>query len=162
MEYTPSTIISGTDTVLTISRAFIPVAAVAVISNPAAIVSHHALIPRSSAVGIVNMATPTPNQPICVNPRTKEDRYAPLVPKARRHRRSILRPVPDPICARTPQYTDRMIPPARHASTNPERSSPFPSLAPTLILAEKNVNPSITKNMLRKPRRADSGTGARE
>ena len=41
--------------------------------------------------------------------------------------------------------------PITQAAANPFRSSPFPSFAPTLMLAEKKVNPSITKNMLRKP-----------
>ena len=51
-----------------------PVAAVAVISRPAMMVRTHSLTPSSSAAGMENMATPTPNQPIWVKPSRKEDR----------------------------------------------------------------------------------------
>lgn len=57
----------------------------------------------------------------------------------------MLIPVSEPIYARIPQYADRITPPMTQAAANPFRSSPFPSFAPTLILAEKKVNPSITK-----------------
>ena len=41
-------------------------------------------------------------------------------------------------------------------------SNPMPSLAPTDMLAEKNVNPSITKNIGRNPLRAEAGTRVNE
>ena len=125
-------------------------------------VSVHSPIPISSAAGIENIATPTPNQPICVKPRIAEERYEPLLPKVRRHNRSMFKPVLEPIKASTPQYADRITPPIRQAHTKPDRSKPLPSFAPTLILAEKNVNPSITKNICQKPLRADSGTASSE
>lgn len=74
----------------------------------------------------------------------------------------MLIPVSEPIYARIPQYADRITPPMTQAAANPFRSSPFPSFAPTLILAEKKVNPSITKNMLRNPFLALSGTASME
>ena len=57
---------------------------------------------------------------------------------------------------------DKIIPPMIHAKTNSLKSKPFPSFAPTLILAEKKVNPSMTKNILRKPFLALSGTASNE
>ncbi len=51
-----------------------------------------------------------------------------------------------------------MIPPIRIAHIKPDRSRPFPRLAPTLMLAEKKVKPSIMKNIGQKPFRALEGT----
>ena len=48
------------------------------------------------------------------------------------------------------------------AHAKPPRSRPLPSLAPTLMLAEKKVNPIITTNMLQNPFRASDGTASRE
>ena len=52
----------------------------------------------------------------------------------------------------------------RIAQMNPERSSPFAILAPTLMLAEKNVNPSMMTNIDQKPLRsfALEGTASSE
>lgn len=44
----------------------------------------------------------------------------------------------------------------------PDRSSPLPSFAPTLMLAEKNVKPSMMKNIGMNALRADFGTLSRE
>ena len=48
------------------------------------------------------------------------------------------------------------------AQMNPVRSTPFPSPAPTLIEAEKNVKPSMTKPTRQKPRRFVRGTASKE
>lgn len=50
----------------------------------------------------------------------------------------------------------------RTARTKPERSRPLPRLAPTDILAEKKVKPSIIKNMGQNFFLAVFGTGSRE
>ena len=54
------------------------------------------------------------------------------------------------------------MPPMITAQTKPGKSRPFPSLAPTLMLAEKKVKPIMTTNMLQKPLRAVVGTASNE
>ena len=55
------------------------------------------LIPSSSAAGMANMATPTPNQPIWVKEISTDASLEPLVPKERWASRSSVRPVSQPI-----------------------------------------------------------------
>ena len=52
-----------------------------------------ALMCKVSAVGIANIATPTPNHPIWVKEISAEGRKEPMRPKVRRDMRSKLRPV---------------------------------------------------------------------
>ena len=48
------------------------------------------------------------------------------------------------------------------AHTKPEKSNPLAILAPTLMLAEKNVNPSMMTNIARKFFLDVFGTGSKE
>ena len=53
--------------------------------------------PRSSAAGMANMATPTPNHPIWVKAMRTDASFDPAVPKHRRARRSNVSPVSQPM-----------------------------------------------------------------
>ena len=55
-----------------------------------------------------------------------------------------------------------MMPPITAAQMKPVRSTPLPRVAPTLMEAEKNVKPSMTKPTRQKPRRWVSGTASNE
>ena len=138
-----------------------PKYAEAVIQKPPAAISSNGFTRSTSAAGNANMATPTPNQPICVRLINRDGRREPATPKERRANKSNERPVPQPIYPKMPVYTARIMPPERTEKINSERSRPLPMVAPTDMLAEKNVKPSMIKNMDQKDFLAYNGTGSK-
>ena len=78
----PRIMIAGTATALSHARARMPKYAVEVMSRPAPQTRiQSGTSGKSFDTGTANIATPTPNHPVCVTASSSEGRYDPLRPK---------------------------------------------------------------------------------